>query len=1246
MPLHLHHAHRAELLVEALADVLAEAPDDPFATEVVAVPSRGIERWIAQRLSHHLGAQTSRGDGVAANITFPFPGAIVNDALARATGVQPDDDRWRPDRLMWPLLDVVTDAVTAGEANKLGPLAVHVTPKPDDQHGINNHRLAAVRSVAELFDRYAVHRPAMLRAWAAGEDLGPTNEPLRETALWQPHVWRQLHQRIGTGSAAERLVDATAAIAAGHDIHGEPLDLELPDRINVFGLTALSPTTVEVLGALAQSVGASGQTRDVHLYVRHPSPVAWHRTAHDLDSWRAKIDGNAGGGADGPRAVAATSQLLLPTREHDPTVETANNPLVADWGRDARELHTVVHAINTIDHDRSGTDPANPPSLPANANLLQRLQHDIITDTDAAATAVEKRPVLDADDRTVQLHRCHGPARQVDVLRDVVLHVLNEEPDLQPRDIIVQCPDIETYAPLIEAVFSSSAVTVDRPSSTDDAGDNAEVADPSASLRVQLADRALTRTNPLLRVLAELLELANGRVTGSAVLDLCARGPVRRRFELDEEDLERLENWLETTGIRWGLDKHHRETREVPTDANTWERGLDRLLVGVAVADESQRTVHGIVPEDEVEGNGVELAGRFAELITRIRDVIDTFATPRPVGTWVNVLRESLQQVAIADPEASWQLAGVDRILEELRDAVTGSGPGTGAQRINSHEIRDLLGDRLAGAPSRAAHRTGDLTVSTLVPMRSVPHAVVIWLGMDDEVFPRKTVADGDDLLAIDPLVGDRDPRTEDRQLLLDSLLAAGRRLIVLTTGHDERTGEQRPPAVPIGELCDVIDRTVQTGLTDPDGKPIAASAAIAVDHPLQPADIRRFTPAGVGVAGHAAVANGKPFGFDRNELAATRAAAGERHPPPAFLQEPLPPYDDEGRIDLGELVAFLQHPIHGLLWQRFGTRFSKDGDVSSDTIPIEMGGLAKWAIGDQLLVDFAAGFDRERSVATMRARGQLPPDDLADDPLEEVFAIIDALIEFGREHAVPLEQDTEAVPIDATLPDGRQLVGSVEVVGNCRRHLAYTKLGYNHRLAAWIELLALIVTDPTRPWRAVSLGRGRENAAGKPLASMAQITPRAEVPIRHGKKKPKFVPSSLGEAADPDTLRNTAMQLLMDLIDLRDRGLRYPLLLPCKTAGTYAELTFKAQLGLSSANPITNAQKEWVTAPNSYPHEDADPAHLQVLGPRRFDELLAIAPEPDEDGPGWYPEESSRLVRLARRVWEPLLHAEEVVDV
>ena len=162
--LYVHRAERADRLADGLATMLLEPLEDPFAAEVVAVPTRGVERWLAQRLSTRLGSSEGRFDGVCANVEFPFPGRLVVGALAAATGIDPDGDRWVVERSVWPLLEVVDECL---EEPWLATLAAHLEGargEPEDPA----RRFGAVRRIADLFDRYAVHRPEMLRGWSGG----------------------------------------------------------------------------------------------------------------------------------------------------------------------------------------------------------------------------------------------------------------------------------------------------------------------------------------------------------------------------------------------------------------------------------------------------------------------------------------------------------------------------------------------------------------------------------------------------------------------------------------------------------------------------------------------------------------------------------------------------------------------------------------------------------------------------------------------------------------------------------------------------------------------------------------------------------------------------------------------------------------------------------------------------------------------------------------------------------------------
>ncbi|HEV2368308.1 MAG TPA: exodeoxyribonuclease V subunit gamma, partial [Acidimicrobiales bacterium] len=780
--LHLHRAERADLLVAALGELLLDPPDDPLVPEVVAVPTRGVERWLTQRLSHRLGAAAGRADGVCANVEYPFPGVLVARATAVACGFDPDQDPWPPERSVWPLMDIVDAHL---DDRFLAPLAAHLrasSPRPANGAEGASRRFATVRHLADLYDRYAVHRPGMVQAWAQRAGSGADADEWQEE--WQAELWRRLRDHIGVPSRAERLAAASARLA------DEPELLGLPDRISLFGLTRLPASQLQVLEAIASH-------RDVHLFLLHPSGALWDRVARE-----------------NPRPAP---DLM---RRDDPTRGAPANPLLRSWGRDAREMQLVLAA-----HGVSGGDHLPVASVDASApeSLLGLIQADIRADRVPGAGG---RPPFDAGDDSLRVHACHGRARQVEVVRDAILHLLATDPTLEPRDVIVMCPDIEAFAPLVHSAFAGAE---------EDPGSGAP------AVRVRLADRSLRQTNPLLAVAAALLDLTGERVTASQVLDLAAREPVSRRFRFDEEELAQLERWVSGTGIRWGLDGAHRRPWSLDAvECNTWGSGLDRLLLGVTMAEDGQRLFADALPYDDVSSPAVDLVGRFAEMVERLQTTLDELGGTQSVDAWRRALVAGTERLAMPAPEDGWQQEQLHRVLAETAEEAAGSPTS-----LDRGEVRALLAERLRGRPTRANFRTGDLTICTLVPMRSVPHRVVCLLGLDDGVFPRHAAPDGDDLLLDEPRVGDRDGPGEDRQLLLDAVLAATEHLVITYEGRDLRTNRERPPAVPVAELLDVVDRTVQVPGSDgrEGDRDLRPRDAVVIHHPLQSFDARNFTP-------------------------------------------------------------------------------------------------------------------------------------------------------------------------------------------------------------------------------------------------------------------------------------------------------------------------------------------------------------------------------------------------------------------
>jgi exodeoxyribonuclease V gamma subunit len=426
--------------------------------------------------------------------------------------------------------------------------------------------------------------------------------------------------------------------------------------------------------------------------------------------------------------------------------------------------------------------------------------------------------------------------------------------------------------------------------------------------------------------------------------------------------------------------------------------------------------------------------------------------------------------------------------------------------------------------------------------MRSVPHRVVCLLGLDDGVFPRKAPRDGDDLMLASPLIGERDPRAEDRQLLLDALLAAEDKLIITYAGRDERTNASKPPAIPVGELLDLLEDDHVT------------------EHPLQPFDPRNFDAAA-------------PLSFDRATLAGAEALRRPRVHKPPFLDGPLPGLEED-LIELDDLVRFAEHPVRGFLRRRLGLELRDFTEEVEDGLPIELGGLERYDVGQRLLAARLAGVDERAAREAERRSGHLPPGALGTPVLDRAMPLVEAL------RAEAGDGEASAIDVRIELPDGRRLRGTVPgVCDRTLRTVTFATLAARHRIDAWVRLLALCADDPDAGYHARTIGKAGQGIAVREIPPLTDAVP-----------------------------------LLADLVALYDRGLREPLPLAPKTSAAYVQTGHPA------------ARKEWETQfmanGDRWEKEAVEAEYVQVFGHvLSYDELSAM---PDYDA-------------LAHALWDPI---------
>lgn len=753
----------------------------------------------------------------------------------------------------------------------------------------------------------------------------------------------------------------------------------LPQRISLFGLSTLAPVYLEILAAVSA-------VTDVHLFHLSPCRHYWGDLASNAEmarrraGWRQRNSPDVSGYFD------------------------EGNPLLASLGKAGREFAQLLAGVEGEEEEWYRE--------PAAGTMLGLLQRDILELENHAAPEAGK-VTLAAADRSVQVHVCHSRLREVQVLHDTLLSLFAGDPRLTPRDILVMAPDIEAYGPAIQAVFDSAPERKFIPWS--------------------LADRMLRAEEPLADAFLTLLDLPGSRCSAPAVLAFLEQDAVRRRFDLDEDGLATIRRWLREAGIRWALDQEQRRQHGLDMDElHSWAFGMRRLFLGYFSGFDAP-LFQGIAPCGPISAGDGVLLGRLAEFLDRLRQAGRILGSEHTPAEWAEALLGLLAD--FFDPGDSEE---GQQSLQSLREAICAladdcragglSGP------VSPAVLRRYFRQELSASAGGQAFLSGRVTFCNMVPMRSIPFAVICLLGMNDTDYPRHQNRVSFDMIAADPRPGDRNRRDDDRYLFLESLLSARRVFFLSWIGRDQQDNSYRPPSVVVAELLDYLQRACITE----EGEPVS----LQVEHPLQPFSPRCFD----GSTGQASYAEEWHPG-------------GEADQEPVFVPGPLPDAEDAGRdIDLRQLQRFWAHPVRFFLQERLGLRLREEDESLPESEPFHPDPLARYSLASMVVRERLARSDQAMIRARLRAAGDLPHGGFGDNAWRDLAHMTDTLV-------TPLEpllrDPREAAEVELALGDFR-LAGwldGLHAAGCVRYRPARTK--GRDLLALWLEHLVLNCLRP-----------------------------------------------------------------------------------------------------------------------------------------------------------------------------------------
>jgi exodeoxyribonuclease V gamma subunit len=371
------------------------------------------------------------------------------------------------------------------------------------------------------------------------------------------------------------------------------------------------------------------------------------------------------------------------------------------------------------------------------------------------------------------IHSCHNNRREVEVLKDQILHYLDTHTEAKASDVLVMVPDAEEYAGILETVFKEEGPVL-----------------PVS----QLSGRGYQSAE---QTIAELLSLLGSKFKASSVLEFLNLELVKSKFKLSDGHLDLIEDWVLANKVHHSLGDDFNQQY-------SWQKGLNQLVSGFMLQPDSLELYKGLVPFDEMASSeDAEITAHFSQFIYALQQSKKESETKRTPPEWLKFTEKLVDTFVGNATDRGTSSAGIKKLLDKLQQQISYTEYH---QKVDFNLIKDWLSGQLSSTNSSSGRFGQGVTVSSYIPYRSVPFRFIAMLGANESVFPRKAVRPEFDIIYANPRPGDRIMKDDDSYLFLETLQAAREHIHLSYKGLDQRSDSERLPSILIQQLPDGID--------------------------------------------------------------------------------------------------------------------------------------------------------------------------------------------------------------------------------------------------------------------------------------------------------------------------------------------------------------------------------------------------------------------------------------------------------
>ncbi|WP_019612753.1 exodeoxyribonuclease V subunit gamma [Psychromonas ossibalaenae] len=1001
----VYHSNQLELLKDLLTALMQGAKlENPFENETILVQSPGMAQWLQ--------LQIAQSTGISANIDFPLPASFIWQQFKHVLQDVPDKSPFNKMSMTWQIMKLLPSCLEDPDFASL----LHYLEDDADLR----KRFQLSQKIADIFDQYLVYRPDWVEAWqnADQQEISSWNSENSQSVpqwideqRWQAKLWKKLTEAIEQSFAEHGKAYHRAGLYKDflEKLSTQESLSHLPKRIFVFGISALPESYLQALLGLAKHC-------DVHFLLTNPCRFYWgdivdpKLLAKRFAQSRPKLAVEKGQVKNLADSSWQKDEQHLKWAVSEDVDSEVGNPLLASMGKMGRDFLYQLYSLEQQEVDAFVDINRD--------SLLHNIQADILDLKDSSQVIsldAAQRIVIDLDDQSLSVHLAHSVMREVEILHDNLLAMFEADPGLTPKDIIVMVPNIDQYAPYVQAVFAS--------------------VESSRYIPFSISDVSAQQENPILVSFMQLLNLNQSRYTREDILALLEVPAILQRFKLDQDDFVVLQKWINESGIRWGLHEKSAAQWDLPDlSQNSWLFGLKRMLLGYAMGDSM---FAGISPYDEVQGLQGDLLGRFIDFIDALIELETQLKESYNAAQWQAFIYQLVDDFYL---EGDDNTAVLSMIREQLDILLEHTQQAEFDQELSLFVLIEHLQNHLSAQSNSQRFLAGQVNFCTLMPMRSIPFKVVCLLGMNDGQYPRSIVPMGFDLMVGHRHRGDRSRREEDRYLFLEALLSAQDNLYISYIGRDINDNSEKTASVLVSELLNYCQQSFVLEKNREDSSDAAEKALldfIKRSYPMQSFSDSYYL--------EAVQTYNRNWWLALNNRETVQSDSSSLVP----LDEPLL------EVQLSQLKQFLKHPCKAFFNQRLDVYFEIDDSEQDNDEPFSLDNLQHYHLKSQQFEYALEGKSLDELFTEIKAAGELPLGEFAPLIFNKDLQAMEDLADLTASYFIG---EIETISVDIKFAEKR-LTG--ELSDHCENGLVRVKTGGikgKDILSLWLEHLCYCI--------------------------------------------------------------------------------------------------------------------------------------------------------------------------------------------